>query len=320
MSKILQNITDDEFEEIIKKSLNWNDALFNCGLKTRTRTFERRVQKIKEENKSHLPTFYGGLYSKITKYTNEYYKELIEKNNSWDDVLETLKYNHIQILGNIKKHLDNIGIDYNHLTYPTRLKVSNKYKLNDILIEDSPHNGSMSRIKMRLINELGWKHECSGCHKSTYTNGWVTDVPINLEVDHINGIHSDNRLENLRFLCPNCHSYTDTYKGKNMRTTVENNKNKPIVPITVTPKELKSKKEEPKCIDCNVKVSRKGNRCPKCNDNNKFIIASKDRPSLEQLKTDLQENGNNYCAVARIYKVSDNCIRKWIKKYELINT
>ena len=104
-----------------------------------------------------------------------------------------------------------------------------------------------------------------------------------------------------------------------MRTTVENNKNKPIVPIKVTPKEKKGRKERRvyKCIDCDVNVYSNGSRCTSCNNKNRFIIASKDRPSLEQLKKDLQDNGNNYCAVARIYKVSDNCIRKWIKKYEL---
>ena len=39
--------------------------------------------------------------------------------------------------------------------------------------------------------------------------------PIPLELHHINGINTDNRLENLKFLCPNCHAFTDTYRGKN---------------------------------------------------------------------------------------------------------
>ena len=43
---------------------------------------------------------------------------------------------------------------------------------------------------------------------------WLNQKLI-LQLDHINGTHDDNRLENLRFLCPNCHSITDTYAGKN---------------------------------------------------------------------------------------------------------
>ena len=40
--------------------------------------------------------------------------------------------------------------------------------------------------------------------------------PLALQLDHINGVNNDHRLTNLRFLCPNCHSQTDTYAGKNM--------------------------------------------------------------------------------------------------------
>lgn len=42
------------------------------------------------------------------------------------------------------------------------------------------------------------------------------DKPIPLELHHINGVHSDNRIENLQLLCPNCHALTDNYRGKNI--------------------------------------------------------------------------------------------------------
>ena len=41
------------------------------------------------------------------------------------------------------------------------------------------------------------------------------DKKLSLQLDHINGINNDHRIENLRFLCPNCHSQTETYAGKN---------------------------------------------------------------------------------------------------------
>jgi hypothetical protein len=48
-------------------------------------------------------------------------------------------------------------------------------------------------------------------------NGEWNGQPLKLQLDHINGINDDNRLENLRFICPNCHSQTITYAGKNTK-------------------------------------------------------------------------------------------------------
>ncbi|MGB2240169.1 MAG: HNH endonuclease [Pseudomonadales bacterium] len=54
-------------------------------------------------------------------------------------------------------------------------------------------------------------YNCSSCGIGDEWNG----KPITLQLDHINGVNNDHRLDNLRMLCPNCHSQTDTWCGRN---------------------------------------------------------------------------------------------------------
>jgi hypothetical protein len=68
-----------------------------------------------------------------------------------------------------------------------------------------------NRLKKRLIDEGLKGSRCEMCARDSW-NGRV----IPLELDHINGRRDDNRLANLRVLCPNCHAQTDTYRGKNI--------------------------------------------------------------------------------------------------------
>ena len=67
-----------------------------------------------------------------------------------------------------------------------------------------------SRLKRYLIQSGTLKAICSDCGLSTWRG-----LPIPLELDHRNGDHRDNELSNLRLLCPNCHAFTPTYRGRN---------------------------------------------------------------------------------------------------------
>lgn len=66
------------------------------------------------------------------------------------------------------------------------------------------------KLRKRLLREGIFEHLCSQCGRRTWLG---QDIP--LELDHINGNPEDNRLENLRMLCPNCHAQTPTYRGRN---------------------------------------------------------------------------------------------------------
>lgn len=85
------------------------------------------------------------------------------------------------------------------------------YPLEDILKLDGQAIGS-SRLRRRLIYEGLFINQCSVCG----IDSWCGKRLV-CQIDHINGNNKDNRIENLRILCPNCHSQTDTFAGKNVR-------------------------------------------------------------------------------------------------------
>lgn len=81
--------------------------------------------------------------------------------------------------------------------------------LNEILVDGSEYKSY--RLAKRLLKEGIKEHRCELCGNDEWMGR-----PIPLELHHINGIHTDNRLDNLQLLCPNCHALTDNYRGKNI--------------------------------------------------------------------------------------------------------
>jgi Zn finger protein HypA/HybF involved in hydrogenase expression len=85
-----------------------------------------------------------------------------------------------------------------------------KIELEEILDGKHPQYQT-NKLRIRLIKEGIKQHECESCEIKDWMNN-----PISLELDHIDGDRTNHRLENLRILCPNCHSQTLTYRGKNI--------------------------------------------------------------------------------------------------------
>jgi Zn finger protein HypA/HybF involved in hydrogenase expression len=90
---------------------------------------------------------------------------------------------------------------------------SNKQQIADAIAKYLKKGTHPSNAWLRKTLSHQFEYKCSGCGIVEWNNKSIT-----LEIDHINGDNTDNRIENLRYLCPNCHSQTETYKGKNINS------------------------------------------------------------------------------------------------------
>lgn len=158
-----------------------------------------------------------------SKYTKEVLTEAAMSSTS---MASCIKYLGLKLTGGNYSHIQSLlryyAVDTNHFTGKGWAKgkscVDNeslrsmvrKTKIPDeeVFIKNSyPVSGS--KLVKRLLSK-GWVYCCNACGN---TGSWLGN-PLTLHLDHINGVHNDNRLENLRFLCPNCHQQTHTWGNK----------------------------------------------------------------------------------------------------------
>lgn len=115
----------------------------------------------------------------------------------------------------LRKRLEEDNIKYSHILPGRNAKgrpiKRSKIELDLILVEHSSYN--RCHLKNRLIKAGLLINKCYICEQLPLWNS----KPLSLQLDHINGISDDNRLENLRLLCPNCHSQTDNFAGRNKK-------------------------------------------------------------------------------------------------------
>jgi len=110
----------------------------------------------------------------------------------------------------VRKRIKELGVDISHFNSRIRKKDSKFIlSLEDVLIENSPY--SRSHVKSKLLKNNVLKNICYECGQKPM---WRKKKLV-LVLDHINGISSDYRLQNLRLLCPNCNSQTSTFAGRN---------------------------------------------------------------------------------------------------------
>lgn len=136
--------------------------------------------------------------------------ELVKSSNTYAEVLEKLGYGTARngLYTTLKTKIVNWNIDVSHMTHYR--KCNNERATSETLfIKNSPHH--RNTLRRYILNHKVIPYKCAICGNTGVWNG----CSLTLTLDHINGNHNDNRLENLRFICPNCDSQQNTYGKKN---------------------------------------------------------------------------------------------------------
>lgn len=172
--------------------------------------------------------------------SDDIFKNVVANHTSCKSILEY--FGLVSRGGNYKtfnKRIKELNIDTSHFIDGPNQSAIKKKTTKESFIKKLHPNSKYNReqLKKNLIKFGLLTYQCSHCGNTGHHNG----KSLVLQIDHINGIGDDNRLENLQFLCPNCHSQTDNFAGKNL-----NKKNKKYF-CKCGKKILKSSKE---CISC----------------------------------------------------------------------
>ncbi len=232
-----------------------------------------------------------------------------------------------------------LNLDISHFTgkawnVGTRYRNFNpKKNLSEILIKDSPFRNS-NNLRKRLIDEGVKEYKCECCGNDSWLG-----KPIKLELHHINGNNTDNRIENLQLLCPNCHSMTDTFrKGKSalsekrgveyrkFKESLHGNAEVNLEPSSDEKSQACAETRHDKPKSKNVKI------CKNCGET--FIANKKEQkfcsslcykdyerhsvPNVIELLNKFKEL-KSYVKVGEFYNVSDNAVKKWCKFYKIID-
>ena len=151
---------------------------------------------------------YKGLAATIT---DEEFKNIVLESDTYTEVMRKLGYavSNGGPYKTIKKRIKELNIDISHMShYGAPRGFDRRFTNEEIFCKNSAYRG---RIRPRILKDNLIPYECAICGNKGEWNG----KPLTLTLDHKDGDHTNNSLDNLQFVCPNCDSQQDTYAGKN---------------------------------------------------------------------------------------------------------
>lgn len=224
----------------------------------------------------------------IDNFSKEELEQIVQKSNSMKEVIDTLGYATHSGSNNVtvKNRLDSFNIDYSHFKFAKGIERNEE----NVFIENS--TASQATLRRWYLKGNYTPYICSICGQEPIWQG----KDLTLILDHINGSNHDDRLENLRWVCPNCNQQLETTNGKNkIRSHITNNGVE------------KSEKIKYYCSECGAEITNNNSGlCATCASKKRRVC---ERPEREELKKLIRTVP--FTRLAEQFGVSDKAITKW---------
>ena len=216
----IDKCSDDEFIKIVEEADTYTNIAFKLGFKHYPNSKNR--EKIKnriEKLKINISKFKTGFTNSfINNYSDADFIKIVKESYYLKEVAVKIGYNLCgrgvpqKTSNKIKKRIKDLNIDTTHFKY-------NEPKELEFYLVNNPNINKKCNqlIKKRLIEEKHLEDKCHSCGIGNKWKFYEKEVNLTLQLDHINGNPLDNRIENLRILCGNCHSCTNTFSGRNRK-------------------------------------------------------------------------------------------------------
>lgn len=215
--------TDADLRSALPRCTTMAELCAALGVRPGGVTYERLRRRVGELglDASHLPTLAREGWRRRRRWSDDDLRRAVERSVSLSEVLRRLGYRpsggmHRLITGHIRR----LGLDTSHFTGRAsqrgrRLDARRRRRaLETVLVAGDGYRNSAD-LRERLIRAGLKEPRCESCGLDRWRGR-----PMRLQLDHVNGDPCDNRIENLRILCPNCHSLTDTWcRQKSSRRT-----------------------------------------------------------------------------------------------------
>lgn len=207
----------------------------------------------------------------------------VQKANSYSEVLRILEIPvHGRNADTLKRKIEEYNLDTTHFTFRNKEGKNSYTKASQYLGTDKVI--TTYKLKLKLLEEGIKENKCERCGLTEWLG-----KPITCQLHHIDGNSSNNSLENLQMLCPNCHSQTENFCIGN--TTIKKNY----------------------CKDCGAEITRQAMYCNACYNKHHHKI---EKPSKEELINKYKEL-KTFSEVAKFYNVGQKTIPRWFIHYEL---